>query len=228
MKKLRNILGVVTILLIAASLFMSYLNLTTTYTYLRKCLGSGVVALLGVLILGYGLIAKQSCIKFYAAMALGLTLACVGDLLIDRQFMLGAAAFAMGHICFGIAYCFLRPIKRLDWICSGALLAICVYLLVFAPFIVFDSTVLQVVCIVYGLIISFMLGKAIGNFIGEKNGVTLTLIVGSAVFFFSDLMLVMGQFAGGGKLASTLCLGTYYPALCLLALSAYFKTGEKA
>lgn len=114
MKRLRKILAMVTILLIVASLLMSYLNLTTTYTYLRKCLGSGVVALLGALILGYGLMAKQACIGFYSAMALGLTLACIGDMFIDQQFVLGAAAFAIGHICFGTAYCFLRPVKLLD------------------------------------------------------------------------------------------------------------------
>lgn len=223
MKHLRKILTVVTAVLIAASLLMSYLNLTTTFSHIRKCLGSGVVALLGVLIFVYALTAKRSCIKFYVGMALGLTLACVGDVFIDRQFILGAAAFAMGHICFGAAYCCLRPVKWLDLICSGVLFASCLCLLLLAPFIVIEDAVLLAVCIVYALIISFMLGKAIGNLIKERNAVTATLVAASAVFFFSDLMLVLGRFANAGKLASNLCLGTYYPALCLLALSAYFK-----
>ena len=223
MKYFKKVLAVITVALIVASLSMSYLNLTMKFCYIRKCMGSGFVALLGALILVYSLIAKRSCIRFYVTMALGLALACIGDIFIDKHFILGAAAFAMGHICFGAAYCFLQPIKRLDCIFSGILFAGCLCLLLLMPFIVFDNTVLQVVCIIYALIISFMLGKAVGNFVRNRNTVTATLVLASAVFFFSDLMLVFDQFANVGSWASTFCLASYYPALCLLALSAYFN-----
>jgi hypothetical protein len=81
-----------------------------------------------------------------------------------------------------------------------------------------------VVCIVYAAIISTMLGKAVGNFLRERSGdsgVSGMIALASGLFFFSDLMLVFDWFIGRWDWTSNACMGTYYPALCLLALSMF-------
>ena len=77
------------------------------------------------------------------------------------------------------------------------------------------------VCLVYAIIISSMVGKALGNFIRNKNIVTIILAIGSSLFFFSDLMLVFDWFMGMGRISGLLCMATYYPAECLLAFSVF-------
>ena len=82
---------------------------------------------------------------------------------------------------------------------------------------------MRIVCLIYALIISFMLAKAIGNFVKERNTVTIIIFVGSILFFFSDLMLVFDWFMGMGRVSGLLCMSIYYPAECLLAISVFFK-----
>ena len=72
-----------------------------------------------------------------------------------------------------------------------------------------------------------MLGKALGNFIREKNLVNGTIAVASILFFFSDLMLVFDWFIGLWNWTDNACMGTYYPALCFLALAMFLKTIKK-
>ena len=68
-----------------------------------------------------------------------------------------------------------------------------------------------------------MLGKAMANLICQVNAVNALISAGSLLFFFSDLMLVLNWFVRVGKWAGNACMGTYYPALCILAFSMYFK-----
>ena len=44
-------------------------------------------------------------------------------------------------------------------------------------------------------------------------------MIGSFLFFFSDLMLLFNEFAGAPFITDILCLYTYYPAQILLAYS---------
>jgi hypothetical protein len=68
-----------------------------------------------------------------------------------------------------------------------------------------------------------MLGKAVANLIIEPIGVNILIAMGSFLFFFSDLMLVLNWFVGKWKWTANACMGTYYPALCILAFSMYYK-----
>ena len=76
---------------------------------------------------------------------------------------------------------------------------------------------------IYALIISLMLGKAAGNFIHEKSISAGIIAFASLLFFFSDLMLVFDWFIGLWSWTDNACMGTYYPALCLLAFSMLSK-----
>jgi uncharacterized membrane protein YhhN len=111
--------------------------------------------------------------------------------------------------------------RLLDGIISGALFLGCLIFLLFCPWLTFDVPVFRVVCIVYAAIISTMLGKAVGNFLRERSGVSGIIALASGLFFFSDLMLVFDWFIGRWDWTSNACMGTYYPALCLLALSMF-------
>lgn len=68
-----------------------------------------------------------------------------------------------------------------------------------------------------------MLGKAVGNFLRDKSLLTGTIAVASALFFFSDLMLVFDWFIGLWSWTDHACMGAYYPALCLLAFAMILK-----
>jgi len=48
--------------------------------------------------------------------------------------------------------------------------------------------------------------------------------VASILFFFSDLMLVFDWFIGLWSWTDHACMGTYYPALCFLALAMFLNT----
>ncbi|MBQ8408451.1 MAG: lysoplasmalogenase [Clostridia bacterium] len=205
--------------IIATIFVLNYFYQSNGFDFTLKCICSSGFALLGLINLGYALGSKQANTRFYVGMALGLVLAMLGDILIGYHFIVGAGTFALGHVCFVIAYCFLRKMEALDLVLCGVLFLGAAAFLLFCPLLTFDEPIFKPVCIVYALIISLMLGKAAGNFIREKSVVTGMIAIASALFFFSDLMLVFDWFIGLWSWTSEACMGTYYPALCLLAFS---------
>lgn len=222
-KSLSKIMLAVNAVIIAAIFILNYFYQSNGFDFTLKCICSGAFALLGIVNLCYALAARKTNLKFYVSMALGLVLAMLGDVLIGYDFIIGAATFALGHICFVIAYCFMRKMQKLDLTISGIVFLGAAVFLLFCPLLTFEVPVFKVVCVIYALIISLMLGKAIGNFIKEKDSVTGIIALASALFFFSDLMLVFDWFIGLWDWTSEACMGTYYPALCLLALSMCLK-----
>ena len=209
-------------LICLTNFFYQYLG----FMRVLKCTCSGLFVIQGLLNLAYA--RKRNCEnpKFYYAMAAGLFFAFLGDVLIDWSFIPGAAVFALGHIFFVVAYRFIEKIRGLDCVIGGSVFAACVIFL-FSPLVTFDVPVFRIVCIVYSLIIASMLGKAIGNFIRNKNKTTATLAVASFLFFFSDLMLVCDWFIGVWDWAPNACMGTYYPALCLMAFAMFVKAATE-
>ena len=219
-----KLLLAVNTVVIAAIFVLNYFYQANGFDFTLKCICSGSFALLGIINLGYALATKQEGKKFYVGMTLGLLLAFLGDVLIKYDFIVGAATFALGPICFVVAYCFIQRMRRLDYILSGTLFLGCLIFLLFCPLLSFDVAIFRVVCIVYALIISTMLGKALGNFIRKPNLVNGIIAVASKMFFFSDLMLVFDWFIGLWSWTDHACMGTYYPALCFLALAMCIKT----
>ena len=55
----------------------------------------------------------------------------------------------------------------------------------------------------------------------------IIMAAGSVLFYFSDLMLVLRWFADAPRIASDLCLMTYFPAQGLLAASVYFHANKE-
>ena len=216
----------VNVLIIIAIFLLNYFYQLHGFDFTLKCVCSGAFALLGLINLAYARKTRQANAKFFVGMAVGLVLAFLGDVIIKYSFIFGAAVFALGHVCFVVAYCLIQRMKLLDYMISGILFVGAAAFLLFSPLLTFDVSIFRVVCIVYALIISTMLGKAVGNFLRDKNAVTGTIAFASALFFFSDLMLVFDWFIGRWDWTDHACMGTYYPALCLLALSMALKTAR--
>ena len=227
MKKSQKLMMAVNLAIIATIFVLNYFYQSNGFDFTLKCICSGSFATLGLINLAYALKTKQPNTKFYMGMAAGLVLAFLGDYLIGKDFIVGAATFALGHICFVVAYCFMQKMQKLDYAISGALFLGCLIFLLFCPLLTFEIAIFRIVCIVYALIISTMLGKAVGNFVREKTFVNGTIATASVLFFFSDLMLVFDWFIGLWSWTDHACMGTYYPALCLLAFSIFLKTKNK-
>ena len=95
------------------------------------------------------------------------------------------------------------------------------WLILLTPLFDFGSALMEGICIGYAFVISCMVGKTFANLLRERNTVTVLLVIGSCLFYFSDLMLVLCAFGGGPKITDTLCIYTYIPAQCLLAHSVF-------
>lgn len=211
------------ILIIAAIFVLNYFYQKNNFVFWLKCVCSAAFALLGVINLVFAITSGQDDLEFFILMAAGLVLAMLGDIFLNKSFALGAGFFALGHVGFAVAYSFLQAFGPRDVVIIGVIFIATAAFLLFAPCVKFGSENIKWICLAYSLIISVMLGKAMANLIGQANAVNALISAGSFLFFFSDLMLVLNWFVRVGRWAGNACMGTYYPALCILAFSMYFK-----
>lgn len=186
---------------------------------LAKSIASIMFVIAGVTNLIYCIKNKEN-LKFPKWMVIALTCAMLADIFIVLNFYLGVIVFAIGHIFYLISYCMLDKINRRDLICGISIFIFALLVIEFTPFLDFGSNLMKGVCSVYALIISFMVGKAISNLLKEKNTTNMTIVIGSILFFISDMMLMFDKF-GSIPGTSYLCLGTYYPAQFILASSLF-------
>lgn len=164
--------------------------------------------------------------KYLIMMIFGLFFGMLGDILLNIEFIVGAVFFAVGHVFYFIAFCCLLKFKWYDLIAGGVVAAGVLMFMNLSSIFVW-STLMQVACNCYAVIIAFMFGKAIANFIRERNLINLLIMVGTFLFVFSDLMLLFGGFTTlSGMVFDHYCLATYYPAQALLAFVMIFQAKE--
>lgn len=215
MKKVYYILNI--------SLFLITMALGICYIVLGglafKGTASACFVLMGIFNLIYAIKNKNGKIKFSIMMLVGLTFAMLGDILLNIEFIVGAVLFAIAHVCYFVAYCMLSKFKWTDLIAGAIIFLPSVLFITLAPIFDFGGVLMEIVCVIYALIISCMVGKSISNLIRERNILNILLVVGSCLFFFSDLMLLLNVFGSLPKIFDILCLATYYPAECVLAYS---------
>ena len=219
----KKVFLIINIVIIAVIFILNYFYQSNNFNYTLKCICSSCFALLGLINLAYALVTNQAKKHFYAAMAAGCVLAFSGDVVINLSFIPGAGLFALGHVCFIIAYGFLRKFRSLDFLLIAVIAVASIAIVLFCPVLEFSEPILRWVCVAYATIISAMLGKSIANFIHQQNVFYAILAAGSLLFFFSDLMLLLDWFAGLWSWTNEACMATYYPALCLLAFSMHHK-----
>ena len=184
---------------------------------LLKSLASSVFVIIGVLNLIYAILIKTK-LMFPIMMSIGLIFAMLGDIILNIEFIAGAVLFGVGHIFFFIAYLFLEKFSWKDLLVSAIIFIPSMLFILLAPIFNFNSDLMVAVAVIYALIISLMTGKAISNLVKNRSLQNIIIAVGSIMFFLSDLMLLLGRFAGL-PVVSIICLVFYYPAEFLLAFS---------
>lgn len=78
----------------------------------------------------------------------------------------------------------------------------------------------------YAVIIACMLGKAISNLFAKKSISRKLILLGCAMFWFSDLMLAIDMFGEGSRLTWILCYYNYWLAQSILAFSLFHFVNE--
>lgn len=184
-----------------------------------KTVTSIMFVVIGFINLMYCIKSKAN-LKFPMLMVAGLICGMLGDILIVFNFYLGVVGFTAGHIIYFISYCMLEKTSRRDLIFGIKISAIALFVILFTPFLNFESTLIHGICCIYAIIISFMVGKAISNILKEKRLINIIIVIGSILFFISDFMLMLELFGNVSK-ALYLCLVTYYPAQFILAFSIF-------
>ena len=184
---------------------------------LTKSLTSACFVALGAVNLVYAIKNKTTNFKFCILMLVGLFFAMLGDILLEIEFIVGALLFAVGHVFYFVSYCMLISFKWKDLIFGAVIFVPSTLFIVLAPFFDFGGILMELVCVFYAVIISCMVGKSISNYVADKKVLHLLLLIGSCLFFFSDLMLLLNVFGNMPRVIGILCLATYYPAECVLA-----------
>lgn len=122
MKTTEKILLAVNLLLTAAVFVGNYFLLTVGGADIKALTSAGFV-LIGLVNPVYSVAVKSGRVRYAATLAAGLTLACLGDVLIGLSFVVGASLFAPGHICFFASYCVPDRVRPLDLAVGGCLFA---------------------------------------------------------------------------------------------------------
>lgn len=221
-------LVIANLLFLIATIVTDVLYITKGHPYLYKTLASSVFVLCSLtnLILMF---AYKNAInkKFIILMFIGQIFAFAGDILLIDYFVIGAISFAIGHIFYFIAYCFIKPFKLIDLAFIGGAIAIsCI--IIFTSNINLGSNLPLILA--YALVISCMLGKSATLFLTDVfKGIII--FGGSLMFYLSDMFLMFALFGDIGRIGSILCLSFYYPAEFVLAASIsaiqYFKKNEQ-
>ncbi len=191
-----------------------------------KGLTSAMFVALGAVNLAYAILKRKGNLRFCIVMLLGLVFGMAGDIVLNVHFIGGAVLFAIAHVFYFASYCTLLKFRWQDLLYGAAIFVPSVLLITLAPFFDFGGVLMEIVCVIYAIIISCMVGKSISNLVKARTLLNVVLVVGSCLFFFSDLMLLLNVFASLPKVVDVLCLVTYYPAQCLLAYSIMIEACE--
>lgn len=209
------------------NIVLAVLTVVLCFLYARqgglqlKALTCSGFALLGIVNLWFCTRTRCPTLRFPVLLTLGLLVCMAGDIALNLHFLTGAAIFASGHVLYLAAYGVLTPFHPRDLLPALGIFGSCAALILLTPLFDFGSPLIRWVCLFYALVISCMLSKAIANYYHTSDRVTGILLLGSSLFFFSDVMLCLDFFSNASDIAGYLCLFTYFPGQCVLAHSLY-------
>lgn len=223
MKKIYPILNLLFAVLVIVS---DMLYATVLRELWMKGVASAFFFIMGITNLIFTLKSNSPHKKFSIIMTCGLFVTMLADIILNLQFMLGAIVFAIGHICYIFAYLQIKKFEIKDIIAPICIFIPSTLIITLTPIFDFGGILMEIICIIYALIISLMVGKSIANTIKHNTLSNLFITIGSILFFISDFMLLFDQFADVPAIFGILCLATYYPAQAILAYSMYHKNIE--
>lgn len=163
-------------------------------------------------------------LRYPRLIVLGLFCGMCADVLLGLWFYLGVAFFALGHILYLIGFFSLEKFRRADLYLFIPIGAISMYLVAGTPFIRVEDPMMKTLLLGYALIIAAMLGKAISNFLLRKNRFRALVLLGSLMFWISDLVLAVDMFGQSSRLTWVFCSYVYWPAQCIQAYSLFHFT----
>lgn len=186
-----------------------------------KGVTSGWFVLLGSVNLLAARKLKGKQLRFFILMEAGLFCGMCADVLLGIAFFAGVGVFALGHVLYFIAFCTLEKFCLRDLKIMIPLALLSIFLVTGTPWINVTDPLLQKLIPIYAVIISMMLGKALGNLIRCPSLFRWLLAVGSLLFWFSDLILAVDMFGQSSRLTWILCSYAYWPAQNILAHALY-------
>ena len=157
-------------------------------------------------------------------MVFALAFCMAADVTLWYSFIGGAALFAIGHVFYFICYCRREKFRWSDLIPGAVLFVPVVMLMLFWKRFDYGSAMMKWLCVSYALIISVMFSKAVSNYRRKKCLSYGLMVLGSAMFVFSDFMLLLELFADAPAITDTLCIFTYFPGQCIQAHALYHLT----
>lgn len=192
-----------------------------------KGVTSSWFVLLGFINLLYAKKNKVKNFHFVVTVFIGLFLGMCADVLLGINFIVGVLSFALGHVAYLIAYYGLEKFDKKELFVIIPISLFSLYIVACSPFITIEDPLLEKALLGYAIIISCMLSKAITNYIKEKTTFRFLILIGSILFYFSDIMLAFDMFGESTRLLWILCSYTYWPAQNILAHSLFHYTNTQ-
>lgn len=165
--------------------------------------------------------------RFLVLIELGLVFGMCADVLLGIHFIAGILFFAFGHVLYLMAFYTLEKFRRKDLYFIVPLAILSLLIVTATPYIQVDDPFLEKLLMAYAVIIAGMLGKALSNFHAGRSVSRMLLLLGSAMFWFSDVMLAIDMFGTASRLTWILCSYTYWPAQNILAFSLFHYINEQ-
>jgi uncharacterized membrane protein YhhN len=189
--------------------------------YIFKPLSTTLVIIAAVLSL---FVPEKYNLNYTLAIILGLFFSYGGDIALmfksRRAFMMGLVLFLIAHVVYSSVFTVYSGFVKWDLISALILilLAIIIYFYLYSGLGKMKFPVL-----IYVLIISFMMNRAISTFSGKFFNETQAFIIsiGAGLFYISDLILAINKFKKPFK-NHRISLAFYYSGQLLIALSTGF------
>ena len=215
---MRKVYIILNIVFIIATLIIAMWFFETSELGIKGLASAGFV-LVGVINGCYCHVKRGRIQKFPILIITGLFFSMCADVVLNLHFVSGVFLFAAAHVLYLGAYCSLFKLTKIDLIPMSFVALATVMFILLAPIWKFTVPFMKYVCIIYAIMISCMLGKAVSNFFRKRNATVLILATGSGMFYFSDLMLALNMFTDVDIFKSMTSLMTYYVAQCMIAVS---------
>ena len=156
------------------------------------------------------------CYWFFAA---ALILHAAGDVLLECFFSLGMRAFLLGHVCYFLAFWKMFPVQLSCFILFLCFIGYLAYLF-YKNRNKIGKSILPFA--VYGAILSLTAAGGIAGGSSAYSWKGWMIVLGSALFFFSDYLIFRNLLYPSHSRNSKLIMITYYLAQLLLGGSCLF------
>jgi uncharacterized membrane protein YhhN len=192
-----------------------------------KGVTSGWFVMLGFLNVLYVWNHKKTRRSFVFLIELGLFFGMCADILLGVHFIFGILFFAAGHVAYLVAFFMLEKFQKKDILITLPFVVVSLYIVAGTSFIQIEDQILEKMLLGYACIIACMLGKAVSNLISEKSKYRWLILVGSIMFWFSDIVLAIDMFGESSRLTWILCSYVYWPAQNIMAHSMFYINDKK-